>query len=62
MSVPLDLGRKRGLTPLQEQVPLSEKLEQITAWIDLPLEKRPQFIAGLSLVTGCRIWQLMDYF
>lgn len=27
-------------------MPLKEKLDQITAWIDLPLEERPQLIMG----------------
>ncbi|CDO76499.1 hypothetical protein BN946_scf184622.g7 [Trametes cinnabarina] len=30
--------------PWKDKVPLKEKLDQILAWIDLPLEKRPQFI------------------
>ena len=35
------------LTVLQETVTLSEKLNQILEWIDLPLDERPQFISGL---------------
>ena len=38
-----DRGR---IVVLQDKVPLNEKLDQIMAWIDLPLEKRPQFISG----------------
>ena len=30
----------------QDKVPLKEKLDQITAWIDLPIEERPQLIMG----------------
>ncbi|KAI8978778.1 Phosphodiest-domain-containing protein [Trametes punicea] len=30
--------------PWKDKVPLEEKLDQIIAWIDLPLEKRPQLI------------------
>ncbi|RPD62707.1 Phosphodiest-domain-containing protein [Lentinus tigrinus ALCF2SS1-7] len=30
--------------PWKDKVPLKEKLDQILAWIDMPLEKRPQFI------------------
>ncbi|KAA1469665.1 Phosphodiest-domain-containing protein [Dentipellis sp. KUC8613] len=30
--------------PWRDKVPLSEKLDQITSWIDLPLEERPQLI------------------
>jgi hypothetical protein len=30
----------------QDKVPLSEKLDQILQWVDLPLEKRPQLIMG----------------
>lgn len=30
--------------PWRDRVPLKEKLDQITAWIDLPLEERPQLI------------------
>ncbi|KAI0647781.1 Phosphodiest-domain-containing protein [Trametes meyenii] len=30
--------------PWRDKVPLKEKLDQIVSWIDLPLEKRPQFI------------------
>ncbi|OSD07488.1 Phosphodiest-domain-containing protein [Trametes coccinea BRFM310] len=30
--------------PWKDKVPLKEKLDQILAWIDLPLDKRPQFI------------------
>ncbi|KAH9841758.1 Phosphodiest-domain-containing protein [Rhodofomes roseus] len=30
--------------PWKDKVPLKEKLDQITAWIDLPLDERPQFI------------------
>ncbi|KAI0769919.1 Phosphodiest-domain-containing protein [Fomes fomentarius] len=30
--------------PWRDRVPLQEKLDQILAWIDLPLETRPQFI------------------
>ena len=30
----------------QEPVTLGEKLDQTMAWIDLPLEERPQFISG----------------
>jgi hypothetical protein len=37
----------------QDKVPLSEKLDQIVTWIDLPLEQRPQFISGLQLAAGC---------
>ena len=44
--------RGRSLTGLQDKVPLSEKLDQIMAWIDLPLEQRPQFISGSSLFTA----------
>ncbi|KAF9783811.1 alkaline-phosphatase-like protein [Thelephora terrestris] len=32
--------------PWRDKVPLGEKLDQIMAWIDLPLEKRPQFISA----------------
>ncbi|KAF9646033.1 Phosphodiest-domain-containing protein [Thelephora ganbajun] len=32
--------------PLEEPVPLGEKLDRILAWIDLPLETRPQFISA----------------
>jgi len=32
--------------PWRDHVPLSEKLDQIMAWIDLPLAERPQFIAA----------------
>jgi hypothetical protein len=32
---------------VQDKVPLTEKLDQIAAWIDLPIEKRPQLILGL---------------
>ncbi|KAI0771197.1 Phosphodiest-domain-containing protein [Trametes elegans] len=30
--------------PWRDKVPLQEKLDQILAWIDLPIEERPQFI------------------
>ncbi|TFK87336.1 Phosphodiest-domain-containing protein [Polyporus arcularius HHB13444] len=30
--------------PWKDKVPLQEKFDQILAWIDMPLEKRPQFI------------------
>ena len=33
----------------KDHVPLSEKLDQILAWVDLPLEKRPQLIMGISV-------------
>ncbi|KAF9783199.1 Phosphodiest-domain-containing protein [Thelephora terrestris] len=33
------------LGTFEETVPLSEKLDQILGWIDLPLEVRPQFIS-----------------
>jgi hypothetical protein len=42
----------RSLIVLQDKVPLSEKLDQIMAWIDLPLETRPQFISGLLVPAG----------
>ena len=45
----------RRLTVLQDEVPLSEKLDQIMAWVDLPLENRPQFISSLSFPAGRRI-------
>jgi len=32
--------------PWRNKVPLGEKLDQIMAWIDLPLETRPQFISA----------------
>ena len=55
--VPLDPYRVRGqsLTVFQDKVPLSEKLDQIMTWIDLPLEKRPQFISGSLLAAIHRI-------
>ena len=28
-------------------MPLSEKLDQLMAWIDLPLDERPQLLLGL---------------
>ena len=33
----------------QDKVPMQDKLDQILAWIDLPLEKRPQLITGLHM-------------
>lgn len=30
----------------KDKVPMKEKHDQIMSWIDLPLEKRPQFIMG----------------
>jgi hypothetical protein len=32
----------------KDHVPLSAKLDQILAWVDLPLEKRPQLLMGRS--------------
>ena len=37
--------------PLQDKVSLQDKLDQILAWIDMPLEKRPQFIMGMCITT-----------
>ena len=36
---------------LQDKVSLQDKLDQILAWIDMPLEKRPQFIMGMCITT-----------
>lgn len=33
---------------VQDKVPLQEKLDQILAWVDLPIDERPQLIMGLS--------------
>jgi hypothetical protein len=32
----------------KNHVPLSVKLDQILAWVDLPVEKRPQLLMGTS--------------
>ena len=34
--------------PWKNKVPLSEKLDQVLKWIDLPLDERPQLIVGQS--------------
>ena len=60
MSFNLCHSRGRRLTVPQDEVPLSEKLDQIMTWVDLPLEKRPQFISSLSFPTGRRTRGLMD--
>jgi hypothetical protein len=44
----------------QNNVPLSEKLDQIMAWIDLPLQDRPQFISGIF--AGSLTWKLLILF
>ena len=36
---------------MQDKVSLQDKLDQILAWIDMPLEKRPQFIMGMCITT-----------
>ena len=46
--------RIRSLTLRQEDISLSEKLDRIMAWIDLPLGERPQFISGLLFPDGFR--------
>lgn len=46
---------------LQEPVTLNEKLDQIMAWIDLPLEERPQFISGSISSLGRWLEGLMNY-
>ena len=38
----------------KNHVPLSAKLDQILAWVDLPLEKRPQLIMGRSSTSYLR--------
>lgn len=52
MSFNLCHSHGRRLIALQDEVPLSEKLDQIMAWVDLPLENRPQFISSLSFPAG----------
>lgn len=32
--------------PWRDNVPLHEKLDQITNWLDLPFDRRPQLIMG----------------
>ena len=46
---------------LQDKVPLSEKLDQILQWIDLPLNARPQLIMGNYTVawTSQRIYSCL---
>ena len=38
----------------QDKVPLKKKLDQITAWIDLPIEERPQLIMGTPPLLSTR--------
>ena len=45
----------------QDNVPLKEKLDQILAWIDMPLETRPQFITGTRHVFLTAVLIQMTY-
>ena len=46
----------------QDNVPLKEKLDQILAWIDMPLETRPQFITGTGHVSLTTVLIEMAYY
>lgn len=46
---------------IQDKVPLQEKLDQILEWIDLPIETRPQFIMGLSILSLSMVQLLTLY-
>ena len=58
----LYLSHGQWLTLHQNHVPLGEKLDQIMTWIDLPLEKRPQFISGFQFFVSCRTRQADEPF
>ena len=45
----------------QDNVPMKEKLDQILAWIDMPLETRPQFITGTRHVAVTTVLIDMAY-
>jgi len=39
----------------QDKVPLGQKLDQLMKWIDLPFDKRPQFLMGMFTTISYRV-------